>query len=1471
MYSLNKKSVVAILDEKEDKQEVLVDIKNRKKPIGTGFFISNELVITCAHVISDATTPPEDVLYIRTIDGDVIEVKIEVDFWRASKKEDIAILRLVDSPLEKIESLSFSCSEDIRGHAFETYGFPEGHPSGLAGIGSVVSLNPGPPPLLQLKSDEIVVGFSGGPIFDQTTGRVVGMTTEKVTPDMKNIDGSVIKKSTSQPIMTGMREVAKATPSFVIRDVCQDCKDINFQEVCPYQGLDAFTEERADYFFGRDKLVEKLIKSLEKSPRFLSVTGTSGSGKSSIIRAKLLPYLRKNGVFVTDRISSVVTIRLSDNQSLEESFLHSVSKQLNVQSDNGNPINWDFLENFGSSDLRCRLIIFIDQFEEIFTLHTPSSADILLTRLNQLLKSNSSITLILASRIEFEPMLEASPFNYRLGEGSFQVRGIPGADLELDKIIVKPAEFVGLAVEEGLVDRMIQDLGTTNNPLPLLEFALKKLWDIDIFKAGKSSLTLGTYKTQLIRISKVLSDTAKDFYEYRLSNYSTKEWKKGDERNEDEKKLIRSILGRLIKFNSQLGTNELPDTRRSVRRAKLEEITNEAETNNIYASDLLNQMIGVGLLAVDKDNSNIEIIHDILVKEWIGGLTADGKNWLDGQREFRLWQQRLEEDISSWQSKKCAEDFLLSGSQLTIAEDFFSSQKGELATIECNYILESLERRDVQKEIIEQENRKKLEQQAELETERKEKFILANAYKKARIIFFVTIIASTFISLFAYQRDQFSQKASHAEQVSREALKKFPLGQLDALGSAIDAAKELQEITKDIKDIKDYPTIGPITVLREILDKIQESRHFNGNQGEIRGAIFLPEGDRFITAGAGTEKGGTLKMWSISGDSVGELEGHEVGVISGGVKGIAIGGTNQSPLIASAGGDGTARIWDKGKKLVRSLEVAGQKERKPFTSIAVSKDGQRVVAGQSNGMIHVWERSGKLLKSWTAHSQDVTGVAFSGDGQKIATSSEDGLARVWTLTGNRTAELKSPNVKKVMGVSFSIDGKLIATASDDQVARIWSVDGKEVKRMEGHEGLLTVANFSPDGKTVATASDDGTVKLWDAKTGQKLQDFRGHRGVVWTASFSQDGQHLVSTGRDGEIRLWNLGYDSSKVTELPGFKDDVNAIVFSPPDRDGKPTIVGAGNEGVMRQWDSSGKELKVWEEAIFQKKNVQDLAFSPEGKLLLASGLTNIARIWKIDEQNTNEPFIRLKGGEDTEKAHQGDILSIAVSPNGQFIATGSSDETIRIWKMETTYGKLVKVISMPKDAEQKDTEQKNTELKPVVSRVVFTPDSQKIISADWTGNVIIWNLEGKAIKQFKKASTQIRGLGVTRGGDKIVTADKMGNIRIIDISGNILKEFKSYQSGINELTISSNGQLIATAGMDKTARIWDFQGRQVAEFLNPKGAVWGVSFSPDSRSIAFSGDKGFAVVRSIDTLDQLIQKSCNWLKESSKIPDCR
>jgi WD40 repeat protein len=328
------------------------------------------------------------------------------------------------------------------------------------------------------------------------------------------------------------------------------------------------------------------------------------------------------------------------------------------------------------------------------------------------------------------------------------------------------------------------------------------------------------------------------------------------------------------------------------------------------------------------------------------------------------------------------------------------------------------------------------------------------------------------------------------------------------------------------------------------------------------------------------------------------------------------------------------------------------------------------------------------------------------------------------------------------------------------------------------------------------------------------------------------------------VRLWNLAKKPVQPTELAGFRDDVNAIAFSP---DGK-AIAGAGNEGVMRLWDASGKELKVWKEAIYQNQNVQDIAFSPNGKFIVVGGLVSIARVWNR-EGSLTEPQAKLKGMEGSQDGHQGNIASVAVSPDSQLIATGSYDKTMRVWKPKSPNGELVAVA--PKQ-------------EGVISRVVFTANSQQIVTADWEGNIAFWDLAGKQINKWEKVhQTQIRGLGITRDGSRIVTADKSSYVKILDSSGKQLREFFSYQSGINELVISPDGQLIATGGMDGTLRLWDFQGRQVAEFRNPKGAIWGVAFSPDSQQIALAGDKGFASVRTIESPSSLMDRSCEWLRD--------
>ena len=1452
IHKLNRNAVVAILG---------LD-KHVTNPVGTGFFISPQRIITCSHVVGEQCS--DQIIYVRTEEDKKLETRVETSYQKDSSKEDIVILEVVDSE-SRSEYLKFGNSNNTEGHNFETYGFPKNHEFGLEGkgkIGGIIKRKSGIP-LIQLTSGEVVPGFSGAPVFDVRTGRVIGMVSEKVLPDHQVVDISKKKKEKESIVQElGLRETALATPSSVIRDIC---KDLIFDDICPYQGLSSFTEKTSNFFCGRDKLVDKLIGKISQSPQFLLVTGTSGSGKSSIIKAKLLPRLESDGVISTDRTVFTISVRLGNKLTPEKALERLFERKgFPVKGNIWNSIKDRFHNN---SD---RLIIFIDQFEELFTTSNANQSEAFLAELNHILNCHRSVTLILASRIEFESNLENSPLRGRLNQGTLQVRGIEGDDLKLHEIIVEPAEKVGLLLDEGLADKIISDLGSTINPLPLLEFTLTELWRLDIEKYEKNRLTYSTYKETFKESVNVLQRRADEVYNFEQKLSRNKQWvrinERGVHRSEEQKKLIKSIFGRLIWF----GSNNIPDTRCRVSRLSLEEI--DSQVNN-----LLNQLIGVGLLVLveneeeNKKDHSIEIVHDVLISIWLSDIKVEDRGsviWIGEQREFRRWQQKMVDEISSWKISHQSNNYLLTGGRLVKAEEYLGSHQNDLLPEEIEYIQKSLEERESQ--LLENQKREqdRIEKEAKINSIRQEKEliekengIITRAVKNRNKIIAVGIVTLIPISIvgfsiayFADKIAQFSRTASHSDQLSRDALRQFPSGQLDALRTAIDAGRELKDITQDISNIQDYPTISPITVLRKILTDIQEFNHFNAGQGEVRSAIFLPGGDRVITAGAGTNEGDALKLWTVSGKMIVSLNGHQKGVIDGGVNRISIGGNQQDPLIASAGGDGTVKLWNASGNMIASLEVPGQKEKKSFTSIAVSPDGQRIIVGQSDGMVYLWERSGKFLKSWSAHSQTVTGITFSGDSQKIATSGEDGLVRVWASAGTKSVEFKSPNVKKFMNVSFSSDGKFLATASDDGLARIWTVAGQEVAQLKGHEGVITVANFSPDGGTIATAGDDGTVKLWDVKTRKQLQDFRGHRGVVWTASFSQDGKQLVSTGRDGEVRLWSLDKKSSEI-ELNGFSEDVNAIAFSP---DGK-SIVGAGNEGVMRQWDRTGKEIKVWKKAIWQGMNVQDLAFSSDGKFVLASGLTSIARVWKIDENNgDDEPFIKLKGDEVGKSAHQGDILSIAISPNGELIATGSVDKTIGLWRMDPPYGELKKRMDPQNGG--------------IVSRVVFTAGGKQLVSSDWLGNVRFWDLEGNLLKEFKNVhSTQIRGLGVTPDGKRFVTADKMGDIKISDMSGKMLKEFKSYQSGINELLISPDGQFIATAGMDKTARVWDFQGRQVAEFYNPKGAVWGVAFSSDSRSIAIGGDKGFAIVRPIKNIEELMSNACQWLKASSFHQECQ
>ena len=1281
--------------------------------------------------------------------------------------------------------------------------------------------------------------------------------------------------------------------------------DISVEELelpSPYRGLSYFETKHAELFFGRNPQIDEL-KNATHNRNFIPILGASGSGKSSLVLAGLIPKLAEQGnwLFTYFRLGSnpdpfyvlaeaLLPLYRSDDD--RTTAIHLAEK---LKDD-----KLEIAKIFTSIQSRHphhKLLLIADQFEQLYTSYNDESQHLFLDLLLSIIQPSNydslSTVMVTTMRVDFlDKALSYPPFAEALKQGDIKLGSMTRDKLE--QVIEQPALKYEVAFQDGLVERILSDVYNKEDCLPLLEFALEELWNKRSKRLKKASLQGKQTDRQL---------THEDYTEIgevkgALATYADEVY---NNLTPAQKEQLPKIFIQLV--NVSQFTKDRTDRRYVRRVAKKTEL---GEKGWRLVQILAEKRLVVTNRNAD-DEDTVEIIHETLIKEWLLIET-----WMKGNRDFGTWLERLRAAMSQWEKSDRDSGALLRGKPLTDAEDWLQKHEEDL-TNEREYIQLSLQLRDWEKAEKERQEREKLETQAALEAKEKETLILAAANQKAETqlteaqqekkyiitqaeqektqiltqaeqektqliaqaeqekILIVTegkqekkqiirsglsglavivVVALTVVGA-AWKGLTEAQKGTQLEQAGVNSLFQFYSGELSSLVSAMQSTQDLQKLIGNRNNPKDYPAVSPVLALQKILDDIHEQNYFEAGQGEVKGAVFLPGDKGFITAGEGKEnKEDTLQMWNLAGKEEASLQGHEGGLLSG-VNAVSVGGNAQNPVIASAGEDGTVRLWDKSGKQIRQLVAEGKPNYDSFTAIAVSLDGQKIIAGKGNGTVYLWDKSGRQLKTWAAHGNKVTAISFSKNGQTLATAGgEDGLARIWTVTGNKLGELKHPQIKKMLGVSLSPDGKFVATASDDNRARIWTVNGQEIRRLEGHQGWVTVVNFSPNGQSIATGSNDGIVKLWNAKTGDQLQDFRGHRGVVLTASFSGDGKRLVSAGRDGFVRLWNLSDRPVQRLELTGFKDDVNAIAFSP---DGK-TIAGAGNEGVMRLWDAkSGKELKVWKEAIQRvsssENNVQDIAFSPDGKFIVAGGLNvPIARVWNLKGSLT-EPQANLNTNKETQEIHQGDIMTVAVSPDSQLVATGGTDKMMRIWKPKSPNGELVKVTQQHEN--------------PIFS-VVFTADKKQIVTADGDGNVAFWDLDGNQIKKLDKLhQTQISGLVITPDGNQIVTADKTGNVKISDLSGKKPKEFFSYQSGINKLAISPDGKLIATGGMDGTVRLWDFQGRQVAEFRNPKGAIWGIAFSANSLQIALAGDNGFVSVRRIDSLSDLMQNGCTWLKD--------
>jgi WD40 repeat protein len=1208
-------------------------------------------------------------------------------------------------------------------------------------------------------------------------------------------------------------EIAEVNPATPIWDIDR--------QGAPFRGLAVFQYEHAPVFFGREDEILEVRQALREQARdgraFVLISGASGAGKSSLARGGVLPAVVEDEidetvrgwrrcVFTPSQLASAGGDAMSGAKLfaglarflVAEGSLPELCPDAEGLDDLAAGLQRDPALTYrlriksalasapGAENHigRVRLIMLVDQFEELFTdaRITAAEREDFAACLDAFARSGA-IWVLATMRSDLYRELQRLERLIELKRGRGQIDLLPPGTDALRRLIEEPARLAGLVYEprEGytLADRILRDAAAHVELLPLVEDLL-----CDLFQNRTSAgvMTFACYE-MLGGVEGALARRAEAAFARQAPE-------------------VQATFHSMMKALVTVG-GEVRDESFVRRHAPVSEVM-----ANPNVRTLCEALVAERLLTSDDEHRDgspgiptISIAHEALLRVW-----ERARLWVEQNCEFLRVRARIAVRMKE-------------GSQLYESDPLLALAKSHVALDPEGFT--AAQREYIQKcvEAIERKRRKKA---------------------VGRMAFVSGLIALGVLGALA------ANKASEESRKKEALLQQSALADLSVGRDLLASDRVRDALAYLVRSKPSGPASDLLTVISALhLNSwpfVRNSLSLHGHGNTVNCMEFSPDGSRIVSGSDDL----SARIWdAVSGELLFCLWGHSAEIVTvhfdasgsriltgstdgktcvwdaaGGYMLMSLDDNGDSvrsacfspdgKLIATGSEDNLGRIWDAhtGERL-----FALEGHISSVIDCEFNPKGDRIVTASADKTARIWDAfSGKCVATCLGHEGFVRNAEFSPDGTKVVTSA-DSTARIWDSSSGKLLLSLSGHRAPISSAHFSPDGSRVVTASADKSARIWdSRSGKLLGILEGHDGDVFNARFSADGLRVATISSDRTTKLWDASSGELLTTFIGHEKAPKDVAFSPLGERIVTAAYDNDLHVWpsrphrltfvirrqaeeitnaEPSADRGRILFVSGgraeicdyasgsirttFHDPTASITCAAFSPDGSQVVAGT-KKGVCVFNSSSGEAL-----ASFSIPNapVRDAHLSADGKLIVASLSDYTARVCESSSGKQIAKFAR----------HETAVYSAQFNKDASRVVTASADYTARIW-----------------DASSGNEQQVLHHLRPVWS-AEFSPDGLQVVTASDDNTACVWDSNtGQRLFILNGHKSRVRSAHFSRDGKRIATTSLDGTAMIWDSSsGRLLGTLKGHLGTVYSARFDLDGSHIVSASADGTIRSWE------------------------------------------------------------------